>query len=109
VFKWVIKIIFISLGPFAFLIINVKILSNFQKEWCTFGRKKRHLKQTRIVHSRGLSALNMQTHFLFVSSFEHVKLINGKYSKNIYHNLNYYVFIVIFNIQKCSFKECPFN
>jgi hypothetical protein len=39
VFKWGIKIIFISSSPFALLIINVKILSNFQKEWCTFGRK----------------------------------------------------------------------
>ncbi len=37
--KWVIKIIFISLSHFALLIINVKILSNFQKEWCTFGKK----------------------------------------------------------------------
>ncbi len=26
--------------PFALLLINVKILFNFQKEWCTFGRKK---------------------------------------------------------------------
>jgi hypothetical protein len=35
----------------------------FQKEWCTFGRKKEHLKKTGIVHSQGLSALNMQKHF----------------------------------------------
>ncbi len=40
VLKWVIKIIFINSNPFGFLIINVKILSNFQKEWYTFGRKK---------------------------------------------------------------------
>jgi hypothetical protein len=40
VLKWVIKIIFMSSSPFAFLIINVKILSNFQKKWCTFGKKK---------------------------------------------------------------------
>jgi hypothetical protein len=30
---------FISSNPFAFLIINVQILSSFQKEWCAFGRK----------------------------------------------------------------------
>jgi len=35
----------INSSPFALLIINVKILSNFQKEWCTFGLKKRHLKK----------------------------------------------------------------
>jgi len=36
---------FISSSPFTFLIINVKILSNFQKEWCAFGRKKGYLKK----------------------------------------------------------------
>jgi hypothetical protein len=30
----------ISSSPFALLIINVKILSNFQEEGCTFGKKK---------------------------------------------------------------------
>ncbi len=51
VLKWVIKTILISSNPFPLLIINVKILSNFQNEWCTFGRKKRHLKNTRaFVH-----------------------------------------------------------
>jgi len=39
-FKSIIKIIVISSSPFALLIINVKILFNFQKEWCTFDRKK---------------------------------------------------------------------
>ncbi len=39
-FKLVIKIIFISSSLFALLIINIKILFNFQKEWCTFDRKK---------------------------------------------------------------------
>jgi hypothetical protein len=40
VLKLFIKTIFISSTLFALLIINVKILSNFQKEWCTFSRKK---------------------------------------------------------------------
>jgi hypothetical protein len=35
--------------------------------------------------------------YLFVSNFEHVNFaINGKYSKNIYDNPNYYVSLVIF-------------
>ncbi len=85
----------------AFLIINVKILFNFQKEWCTFGRKKGCLKKTKIVHFQGLSALNMQKHFWFVSSFEHVNFaINEKYSKKIYDNWNYYVSLVIFQTYK---------
>jgi hypothetical protein len=37
---------------FALLIINVKILSNFQKEWCTFGRKKTFEKKKECPFSR---------------------------------------------------------
>jgi hypothetical protein len=83
-----------------------KILSNFQKEWCTFGRKKGRLKKTRIVHSWGLSALNMQKYFLFASSFEHVNFeINGKYSqKNLWQSK-----LLCFpcDLSKCNFKDCP--
>jgi hypothetical protein len=39
---------FISSSPFALLIINVKILSNFQKEWYTFGKKINVLKKQRL-------------------------------------------------------------
>jgi hypothetical protein len=46
VLKWIIKKIVIISSLFAFLIINLKILSNFQKEWCTFDRKKMCLKKT---------------------------------------------------------------
>jgi hypothetical protein len=91
---------FINLSPFAFLIINVNILSNFPKEWCTFGRKKGGLK-TRIVHSRSLNGLNMQKHFWFVSNFEHVNFaINETYSKKHYDNPNYYASLVIFQTYK---------
>jgi hypothetical protein len=108
VLKWVIKTIFINSSPFAFLIINVKILFNFQKEWCTFGRKKGHLKKTRIVHPQGLNALTMQIYFWFVSSFEHVKFaINGKYSKKLWQSKILCFPCDLSNIQKCSFKECP--
>jgi hypothetical protein len=41
--------------------------------------EKKMFEKTKIVHSQGLSALNMQEHFLFLSSFEHVKFaINEK-------------------------------
>jgi hypothetical protein len=98
VLKWVIKIIFISSSPFAFLIINATILSSFQKEWCTFGRKKWHLKK------------NKDCPFSKFECFEHakpcVKLwtcnfeIDEKYSKNIYDNLNYYASLVTFQTYK---------
>jgi hypothetical protein len=44
VFKLVIKIIFINSNPFTFLIINVKILSNVQKELCTFNREEKNFE-----------------------------------------------------------------
>jgi hypothetical protein len=59
VLKLVIKKNFINSNPFALININVKILSNFQKEWCTFGRKKERLKKIRIVYFQNLNALNM--------------------------------------------------
>ncbi len=85
VLKWIIKIIFISSSPFALLIINVKILANFQKVWCTFGRKIGCLEKTTwSIHFWILNDLNMQKHFWFVSSFEHVNFAsNKKYSKKI--------------------------
>jgi hypothetical protein len=101
VLKLVIKKRIISSSHFSLLTINVRILSNFQKEWCTFGRKKGRLKKTRINHSQSLSALNMQIFFWFVSRFEHVNFsINGKYSKFFYDNKNYYVSLVIFQTYK---------
>ncbi len=73
---------------------------DFQKEWCTFGKKKT-FEKNRIVHFWGLNALNMQKHFLFVSSFEHVKIsINEKYFKKNYDNSNYYASLVIFQTYK---------
>jgi hypothetical protein len=43
----------------------------------------------------------MQKHFLFVSNFEHVNFaINGKFSKNIYDNSNYYASFMIFQTYK---------
>ncbi len=63
VFKAVMKTIIFNSSPFAFLIINVKILSNFEKEWCRFDRRKRRLKKTRTVHFRNSNALEMKNLF----------------------------------------------
>jgi len=63
--------------------------------------KKRRLKKIKIIHFQSLSALNMQKHFLFVSSFEHVNFtIIEKYFKKHYDNPNYYVSLVIFQTSK---------
>jgi hypothetical protein len=62
--------------------INVKIFSDFQKEWCTFGLKKKDLKKIEIIHFQALNVLNMQIYFLFGSHFKHVGFaINRIYSK----------------------------
>jgi hypothetical protein len=63
--------------------------------------KKGRLKKIGTIHFRGLNALNMQKHFWFVSSFEHVKFaINKIYSKKNYDNPNYYFSLVIFQTYK---------
>jgi hypothetical protein len=70
-------------------------------EWCTFGKKKGCFKKTKSIHSQGLSALNMPKYFSFVSSFEHVNFaINGKYSKKLYDNPNYYASLVVLQTYK---------
>jgi hypothetical protein len=100
VLKWVIKIILISSSPFALLIINVKILSNFQKEWCTFGRKKM-FEKSRDYPLLRFVCFEHVNFFLFVSSCEHIKFsINGKYSKKLYDNPNSYASLVIFQTYK---------
>jgi hypothetical protein len=52
-----------SSSPFTLLIIDVKILSNFQKEWCTFGRKEGMFEKTK------------DCPFLRFECFEHAKKI----------------------------------
>ncbi len=60
----------------------------------------------KIVHSWGLSVLNMQKRLWFVSSFEHVNFeTNGRYSKNIYDNPNCYISLVIFQTYKNAVKS----
>jgi hypothetical protein len=101
VFKSVKKIIFMNSSLFFFLIINVEILFNFQKEWWTSSTKKWCLKKTRIVHSRGWSAWNMHKKIKIVSSSEHVNFaINWKYCKNFNDNPNFDVSLMIFQTYK---------
>jgi hypothetical protein len=45
VFKCVLKWIWPTSSAFVFLIINIKILSNFENEWCTFDNEKGCLKK----------------------------------------------------------------
>jgi len=52
----------------------------------------------------------MQTHFWFVSTFENVKFaINGKYSKKLYDNQNYYASIMIFQTYKNVIQKMSTN
>jgi hypothetical protein len=108
VFEWSIKIIFISSSPFALLIINVKILSNFQKEWCTFGRKKTFEKNKDYSFSRFECFEHAKTFLICVKLWENNFAINVKYSKNLWKSKLLCFPCDISNIQKCSFKECPF-
>ncbi len=98
--KWVI-IFFSSVQIFfPFESSMLKILSNFQKEWCTFGRKKD------VWNKQRLSTFNVWmlwtcNFFIFVLRFEHVNFaINENIPKNNYDNLNYYVSVVTFQTYK---------
>jgi hypothetical protein len=55
------------------------------KSFLIFNKNGVHLlEKMTFVKKQGLSALNMQRHFLFMLSYEHVNFaINGKYSKKI--------------------------
>ncbi len=64
VLKWVIKTIFINSNPFSLLIIKIKILFTFQKEWCTFGRKKDVWKK------QGLSILKVWVFWICKNIFD---------------------------------------
>jgi hypothetical protein len=79
----------------------LKSFSIFKRNGAHLVRKKTFEKKTRTIHFQGFNALNMQKHFVFMSSFEHVNFaINGKYSKRIYDNPNYYASYVIFQTYK---------
>jgi hypothetical protein len=102
----VIKIIFISSSPFALLIINGKILSNFQKEWYTFGRKKNTFEKNKDFPLLKFECFEHAKENLFVSNFENIKFVIT-IPKNI---MTILCFSCDFsNIQKCSFKDCPFT
>jgi hypothetical protein len=67
--------------------------NNFQKEWCTFGRKKKHLKYPFLR----FECFEYAKTFFDLCQTLNVKFeINGKYSKKNYDNLNYYASLVIF-------------
>ncbi len=76
-FKCVIKMDFTNFNPFSLLIINIRILSNLEKEWWTFDKENRHLK---IVHPWILSASSFLKHHQFSSNFEYGNFAsNGTY------------------------------
>jgi len=71
----------------------------FRRDGTHLVEKKDIWKKTKIIHFQGLSALNMQKHFWFVSNFEHVNFaIKEKYSKKI-------MTIQIIMLQLQSFKH----
>jgi hypothetical protein len=81
----------------------------FKRNGVHLVKKKTFKKKTRIVYSQGLSVLNMQKHFLFVSNFDHVNFaIREKYSiiKMTIQTIMLHL-CDLSNIQKNNFKECP--
>jgi hypothetical protein len=74
--------------------------------------KNGFFKKIRTVCFQGMSVLNMQKHFLFVSNFEHVNYaINEKLFQRFFMSIQIILCFPCYipNIQKCSFKGCPFS
>ncbi len=109
VFKCVIKIVFISSSPFSLLIFNVRILSNFQKEWCTFGRKKNVFSKNKDC---SFSMFECFEHAIFliylcqVLNMQNLQLMQN-IPKYLWQSKLLCCLCDISNMQKCSFKECP--
>jgi len=79
----------------------LKSFSNFQKEWCTFGRKHRTFEKNKESPFWKFECFEHAIFFWLVSKFENVIFtINGKYYNNIYDNPNYYASLVIFQTYK---------
>jgi hypothetical protein len=62
-----------------FIIINVKILSNFEKEWCIVDKEKNTFdKKKTIVHSHfELAKMTFKTSCQFASNFEQWNFISN--------------------------------
>ncbi len=59
--------------------MNIKSLSKFEKEWCTFDKGKKEE-----ASSKYLNVLHMHKDFSFASNFEHWNFANNEaYLKNI--------------------------
>jgi len=52
------------------MIVNVEIFFNFEKEWCTFHKEKKRLKEKTIVLVVFFHAKGLLKHQQFASSFE---------------------------------------
>jgi hypothetical protein len=59
-------------NDFDFIIINVKILFNFEKGWCKFDKKKECLKKKKKNHCVNCfeNTKGLLKHHQFASSFE---------------------------------------
>ncbi len=82
------------------IIINVKILFNFEKEWCTFDKEKNVWKKNHCLncfeHAKGLLK-----HHQFASSFEQWNFISiGTLKGKAIENQIYYDPLVIFQKYK---------
>jgi hypothetical protein len=107
--NWLFKKSIIS-SPFALLIFNVKILSNFQNKWCTFGRKKKGLKKKDCAFLRFECFEHVKTFLICVKLWTYVLCNQWKIFLRNFCQFKLLCFPCDFsNIQNCSFMECPFT
>jgi len=96
-FKCVLKWILSISSAFSFILITTKIISNFEKEWCTFDKEKWHLKRKTIVHNCFEHKKGLLKHHQFASSFEQWNFIsNETLKRKAIENPIYYAPLVNF-------------
>jgi len=77
-FKCVLKWNLPISSDFSFIIINVKTLLNFEKEWCTLIMKNDVWKKNLSYDSCFEYAKGLLKHYQFASSFQEWSFINNE-------------------------------
>jgi len=97
------KIKFTNFKWFFFIIINVKTLFNFEKEWYTFDKEKECLKKKPSCDHYLEYAKGLSKHYQFASIFDQWNFINNGILKGKENeNLIFYAPLVIFQKYKIT-------
>jgi hypothetical protein len=93
VFKWILPISSVFL-----IIINVKILFNFEKEWCTFDKEKKRSKKKPLLQLLWTCKSTLETSSICIKFWKFIS--NGTLRGKKIENQIYYAPLVVFQRYK---------